>query len=190
MRTLTFLALVALLASACAARPSLDPRPGGNPAGVDLSGLWVLRGPVRGAEPDEQTIVMPRSRPRGSDSGDRRPTGRATQKKGSSAHVFLESGKSLKITQTDYGLFASFDRAVVEEVRFGENRTVAVGPIEAQRVSGWEGPTLVVETMDDGGNVLRESWSLDEGGDVLLRDVVIVRGDEEKMSIRQVFDRT
>ena len=65
----------------------------------------------------------------------------------------------------------------------------AVGPIEAQRVSGWEGPTLVVETMDDGGNVLRESWSLD-GGDVLVRDVVIVSGDEETLSVRQVFDRS
>ncbi|MCG8369990.1 MAG: hypothetical protein MJA32_05690 [Proteobacteria bacterium] len=190
MRTLIIFALAALTASACAARPSLEPRPGGNPAGVDLSGLWVLRGAVHGAVSDEQTIVIPRrSRSGGFDSHGERPTGRTKRNKGPSAHVFLESGRTLKITQTAYGLFVSFDRAVVEEVGFGENRTVAVGPIEAQRVSGWEGPTLVVETMDDGGNVLRESWSLD-GGDVLVRDVVIVSGDEETLSVRQVFDRS
>ena len=32
-----------------------------------------------------------------------------------SVHVFLETGRKLKITQTNDGLFVSFDRSVVEE---------------------------------------------------------------------------
>ena len=60
-----------------------------------------------------------------------------------------ETGKSLKVTQTEHGFFVSLDRSVVEEFGFGENRIVTLGPIEAQRVSGWEGATYIVETLDE-----------------------------------------
>ncbi len=189
MKRIEFLlaAIVAATLVGCAAKPQLLPRPGGNPAGVDLSGNWELRGGAEIPLVEEQTIVIPkRSSPR---PEEQRPTRRDRRVKGTSAHVFLESGKSLKITQTAYGVFISYDRAVVEEYNFGENRKVEVGPIEAQRVTGWEGPALVIETMDDDGNVLTERWRLDEGGSVLGRDIRIARGDDVKLSLEQVFDR-
>ena len=101
-------------------------------------------------------------------------------------HLFLESGKALKVSQTDYGLFFSFDRAVVEEYNFGENRVVSIGPIQAQRVSGWVGPAFVVETMDEDGHVLTERWQLEEG--TLTREISIARGEDLSFSKRQVFD--
>jgi len=95
----------------------------------------------------------------------------------------------LRVTQTSDGLFISFDRAVVEEYTFGENRTVSVGPIEAQRVSGWVGHELVLETMDKQGTVLTETWALEEGGSVLIRNMSVKKGDKLLFSARQVFDQ-
>jgi hypothetical protein len=71
-------------------------------------------------------------------------------------------GTALKVTQTGSGLFFSFDRSVVEEYRFGENREVEVGAITAERVSGWEGRSYVIETLDKDGAKLIESWQLRE----------------------------
>ena len=181
--------LAMLFVSACAGRPALESRPGGNPAGVDLSGSWNLRGAAEIPVAEEEGIVIPRGGMRSYEQS--MPRGdRPRRSKGSSAHVFLESGQALKITQTAYGLFVSFDRAVVEEYNFGENRMVSVGPIEAQRVSGWTGDVLVIETMDEDGHVLTESWRLANGGAVLVRDIRIARGEDEEFSTRQVLDRS
>jgi len=64
-----------------------------------------------------------------------------------------------------------------------------VGPIEAQRVSGWQGSAYIVETLDEEGAVLREEWRLDDSGNVLLRDISIVERNKETLSFRQEFDR-
>jgi len=95
----------------------------------------------------------------------------------------------LKITQTDHGLFISYDRSVVREFTFGENRIVSVGPIEAIRVSGWEDNAFAVETLDDDGTTLFEHWYLDGAGEVLVRDVRMQDGEQEMYSLRQFFDR-
>jgi len=108
---------------------------------------------------------------------------------GASVHVFLETGRSLKITQTDFGLFVSFDRAVVEEYRFGEKREVSVGPIIADRVSGWEGSAYVIETLDDNGAKLVEAYRLQDGGQSLKRKITIVDKNVTQLSIEQIFDR-
>lgn len=121
-----------------------------------------------------------------SDDTQRRPPKRSS---GIAVKVFLENGKSLKISQTDTGLFISFDRAIVEEYTFGENRVVSVGPIEAQRVSGWQARTFVVETMDNDGALLTERWYLDEGDGALVRDISVVKSDREQLSSQQRFDR-
>lgn len=104
--------------------------------------------------------------------------------------VFLEMGQRLKVTQTAHSLFVSFDRAIVEEFTFGEKRIVTVGPIEARRVSGWEGGRFIVETMDRDGALLAETWYLDSIDATLVREVRITRGEREEFVVRQVFDRS
>lgn len=177
--------MVAVVAiAACGSRPTLEPRPGGNAEQVDLSGNWVLRSGGELPVSNEQTIRIPRSTSgRQSETRRTRPERRPTRP---SVHLFLESGRALRVSQTDYGLFFSFDRAIVEEYNFGENRIVSIGPIEAQRVSGWDGQSFVVETLDDDGHHLTERWRLD--GAALVRDITIAKGDDVSFSKRQVFD--
>jgi hypothetical protein len=103
--------------------------------------------------------------------------------------LFLESGTALKITQTGAGLFISFDSSIVEEYTFGENRVVKIGPIEARRVSGWEERAFVVETLDDQGNIMAESWRLEDDGNTLIRDITVARGGKQLSFYRQRFDR-
>lgn len=184
MKSLVPALILVLAISACGSRPTLEPRAAGNPLRVDLSGQWILRSGDELAVSHEQTIRLPaRSTRREIETRRVAPEGRSREL---SAYLFLESGTQLKVTQTDYGLFFSFDRAVVEEYNFGENRVVSIGPIRAQRVSGWEGPTFVVETLDEDGHVLTERWTLDEG--TLIRDISIAKGDEVSFRKRQVFD--
>jgi hypothetical protein len=178
-----FLSLLSL--SACGAAPSLISKSAIAPDGVDFSGMWQVR-PDPEAERladnaalrDGLILTNPRSESRRSRSGSDR-----------SVQVFLEFGKSLKITQTGTGLFISYDRSVVEEFRFGENRVIAIGPIEALRASGWEGEMFVVETLDDAGSILMESWRFDGSRDVLVRNIRISKGDREIFSRQQIFDR-
>ena len=186
-------ALCALLAAGCAAPPELLARSAANPAGIDLTGNWQLRedpnAPRIRPEPEEEMIRLPPATSRRSQQVRPRQS-RDGRSKGPSVFVFMESGKALKITQTPHGLFVSFDRAVVEEFTFGENRVISLGPIEAQRVSGWEGPVFVVETMDEKGATLRETWALDGAGDELVRETSVTDGDETLFFRREVFDRT
>ena len=129
---------LALLVSACAARPQLLPHSASNPAGTDLSGRWELRGasdePLAAAVGEEEGIRLTSMRSQGSGSGASR-TSRSRRSKGPAVHVFIENGKLLKVTQTEYTLFVAYDRAIVEEFTFGENRVVSV---EIGRASWWE----------------------------------------------------
>ena len=76
----------------------------------------------------------------------------------------------------------------MEEFTFGENRVVNVGPIQARRVSGWEGNAFVVETVDESGTYLLETWSLGEQGR-LIRDIQVRRGEEVQFELRQIFEQ-
>lgn len=185
MRIVIPLFVLAFVASACSSPPILEPRRGGNPEQVDLSGNWVLRTGDELPVVHEQTIRIPKASSRNQATSGPAPAERPSD--GASVHLFLESGKLLKVSQTIYGIFFSFDRAVVEEYNFGENRTVSIGPIHARRVSGWEGHSFVVDTMDERGNVLTERWRLEDG--TLVRDISIARSDTTSFSKRQVFDR-
>lgn len=167
----------------------------GVPVGVDLSGQWLVRqNAKRQPEPGvDEGIRIPTT---GSQQRSRQGQGHGGSGKsrgghsgGSSVRVFLEFGQALKITQTYFGLFISYDRSVVEEYSFGENRTVTIGPIEATRVSGWDRQSFVVETLDDSGTVLYETWHLDEDGKVLIRDIRISKGEKDSFVHQQVFDR-
>lgn len=187
-RYLTILCVAALLLAGCASRPQLLSKSTANPASVDLSGNWALRqvdgeGLLRGGDA-EQKIQMPKR------TSQRRPQRTRRSSGGIAVNVFLETGNALRITQTVDGMFISFDRAIVEEYTFGENRLVAVGPIEAQRVSGWENGAFVVETLDRDGVRLSESWSLAEQGAVLVRRIAMIKGDKRELDVEQVFDRS
>ena len=109
--------------------------------------------------------------------------------KGGLVYVFLETGTALKVTQTAHALFISFDRSVVEEFRFGESRLVSVGEVEAQRVTGWEGTQLVVETLDKNGMKLTERFHLTNGGATLQRQITFRSKKLEEETIVQEFDR-
>lgn len=178
---------VALLA--CVSRPELLPKSAAVPVGVDLSGIWLLREdpngrPLPTARGNERIVIPP------ANSRRRVETRFSKRSKGSAVEVFIESGSLLKISQTSDGLFISFDRAIVEEYTFGENRVVSVGPIEAQRVSGWQGSIFVVETLDAQGSLLTESWIIDVDTDMLVREISVSKGDKERFSSQQRFDRS
>ncbi len=176
-----------MIVVACAASPSLLPMSAAVPGGVDLSGKWRLRidpgsRPYR-AEHEESAIRIP---PRNSRGSSEPRSSRGSSR--SAVSVFVEYGESLNITQTAAGLFISFDRSVVEEYTFGEDRLISVGPIEAQRVSGWQGDSYVARTLDDDGAILTESWRLSENAKVLVREISIVRRDKQLYSAVQRFD--
>ncbi|MDH3266901.1 MAG: hypothetical protein OEM25_08050 [Gammaproteobacteria bacterium] len=154
-----------MLVAACAAQEQLLGKSAVVPVGLDLSGTWQLR-------TDSQEGIR-----------------RGLSSDSALVNVFLETGELLKLTQTDFGLFVSFDRSVVEEYRFGEHRTVNVGPIEAERVSGWEGQRYVIETLDKDGAKLIDSYRLVADGVQLMRTFKVTRRDTVQVDVEQVFDR-
>ena len=187
--------LFACLLAACASREVLIPKSGAVPAGADLSGTWRLREDARSAERrindairrtdgvNDRIILEPMDIP-----DDRGRVSRPRRNAGGLVHVFLEYGKTLKVTQTAGGLFLSFDRAVVVEYRFGENREVQVGPVIADRVSGWEGREYVAETLDQDNMKLTERFSL-VNHHTLQRTIVFRGKNGETETIVQTFDR-
>lgn len=190
MRTsLSLLAVILLagLVAGCSSQPPLVTKNAIVPYGVDLSGNWQLRTAGQQADSNRGSMEESIRIPTGSPRQGRRPAGPGDT--GSAVRVFLEQGTDVKITQTEYGMFMQFDRARVEEYRFGENRIVSVGPIEAERVSGWDGQTFAVETRDEKGAMLYESWTLSQDGNLLKRKISIVERGEESLSTEQYFDR-
>jgi len=184
--------MLALGGCATGPKPELLPLGDVIPADVSLAGHWQLRDAAEDAERrlrDAQQqaaggladIVAPTRQERG-----RREPRRSD---GPSVQVFLELGRNLKITQTEYALFISFDRSVVEEYRYREHRQVNVGPIQADRVSGWQDGRYVIETLDEKGALLTDTYALEAGGTVLVRSLRIVYKDVETLSMRQQFDR-
>jgi len=159
-RSLAAVSAVALLLTACGSAEVLLSKPADVPAGVDFSGNWVQTGNSGTGQRDARELLV---------------------------HVFLETGDSLKITQTNSGIFVSFDRSVVEEYRFGENRTVSIGAISAARVSGWEGAAYVVETLDEDGAKLVDVYRLQNGGRRLQRSIEIRHRDTKILGLVQEF---
>ncbi len=185
--------VLCLALAACGTAEVLESRDGAVPAGVDLSGNWVMR-EIPPAERRRINDAIRKTdgvddrelygRPARSQGGRR-----SSSFKGGLVYVFLETGSALKITQTSHALFISFDRSVVEEFRFGENRIISIGEIEAQRVTGWEGNQLVVETLDKNGMKMTERFQLLDGGNTLERRITFRSRKLEEESIVQEFDR-
>lgn len=188
MRLPIILSFAAIL-TACVAGPILEPKSAAVPTGVDLSGQWQLRDET--ADVEKQVNAAGREAAgAGEDIVRIARKGESSRSKNASLlHVFLESGSQLKVTQTPYGIFVSFDRAIVEEYTFGEHRPVNVGPVVAERVSGWENRRFVVETADKKGNKLIEHYWLDAGNDTLHRQITLFKKDTVDLDVEQVFTR-
>ena len=172
--------LLSLVLAGCAGRELLVHRGGTPPRDVDFSGQWVLLD--RNAETARQLRDAGRD---GTISSRRRARGGESPL----VYVFLEHGKRLKITQTADGLFISFDRSVVEEYRFGEYRQVSVGPVTADRSSGFDGGAYVIETLDSEGNRLLDRYELIDDGRVLSRRITVYRKNQIDLSVVQTFER-
>lgn len=185
------------LLSACGHNEVLEPFSARPPAGVDFSGTWDLREDESASQRSilraiDKTDGVKNTTPAGRDSDLRGRTGRPSRDGrsfGGLAHVFLETGRQLKITQTPDGFFISIDRAVVEEFRFGERRMVSVGEIEAQRSSGWEGEAYVVETLDEKGMKLIERFWLSDDRNTLNREITFRSKKMETATVNQYFGR-
>ena len=187
------LAIASVVLAGCVtqSRPQLTPVGDVIPPGVSLAGRWQLRADGDDAE----RRIREAGQKSGGGIGDvvsqaKRDQGRRQRGDGPSVYVFLRTGSKLKISQTSDGLFISFDRSVVEEYRFREHRLVNVGPIEADRASGWQDGKYIIQTLDREGALLQETYALEEGGEVLVRTVAIVYDDREVLSLRQAFERS
>lgn len=188
------LLMLAVSIAGCASREVLQPYSADNAANVDFSGEWQLRedpadmerriqAAIRATDDLPDGIFVRPMQDRNRRSSD---SGRAS---GGLVHVFFETGRSLKITQTPAGLFLSFDRAVVEEFRFGEARQISVGQAEAMRVSGWDGASYVVETLGRNGMKLTERYRLSADRQLLTRRIVFRSKDRETAEVVQTFAR-
>lgn len=195
-RTTACCYLALLLTSGCAGEKELlVPKDAAIPAGTDLSGRWEMQDDfddmqrriaraIRQTDGVDESKLMRQTGAR-AQSGRRRSRGDV----GGLVHVFLENASTLKITQTDDGIFIGFDRSVVEEYRFGEARTIQVGGAVAQRVSGWEGEQYVIETLDEEGMKLTERYQLVDSARSLTREIVLRSKEMEQVRIVQTFSR-
>lgn len=199
MNSKSVLLVTLLCLGGCSAPEVLESREGAVPVGVDLSGNWQIRTDTAASQSQVREAIRKTDgikdgeyfrnsnrKPTGARGSSRSSSGRS---KGGLVHVFLELGESLKVSQTADGLFISFDRSVVEEFRFGENRIVSVGQVQAQRVTGWEGSTLVVDTLDRNNMKLTDRFRLLENGEVLERTIVLRSKAKDEESVVQLFDK-
>jgi len=153
---------VLLSMAGCSSGPTLITRPDPVPAGLDLTGNWV------------QTRAAGISQPEARDTA---------------VNVFLKTGKALKLTQTETGLFVSFDRSVVEEYRFGENRIISIGEIDAERASGWASNGYIIETLDDRNALLIDTYRLLNEGENLRRTVELRYRNKLLLDLEFEYDR-
>lgn len=194
-RVQQFLPLIALIVG-CSTPEVLEPRPGIAPSAINFSGKWLLRSDKQ--RDDERIRKAIRITDGVSDEAIFHSSGAGTQPrspsqssrlKGGLVYIFLETGSSLQITQTSHGLFISFDRAVVEEFRFGEDRLINIGEVEVQRVTGWEENELVVETLDKNSMKMTERFKLTKDGLVLHRTISLRSRAGEVETFVQLFDK-
>ena len=196
MKTIFSLIVVFFLVlSACGTGESLVRKSGTAPSASELTGRWTL---VESFEATQRELDRAIGATNGVDEArelrrlsSAQSKGKRTPKPkvGGLIHVFLENGKTLKISQSETDLYISFNRSVVEEYHFGEARMIRVGEAAAQRVSGWEDGQFVVETLGKKGMKLTERYFLIDEGTHLRRHIVLRSKEGEEFSIVQNFSR-
>lgn len=184
MKRLLLSALTTIMLG-CSSQEVLEPLPANSANAVDFSGNWTL---LSDSAAERKIIDAAISGAvRGNNS--RRRSGSGNGGNGGLVQVFLETGSELKITQTDEGMFLSFDRSVVEEYRFGENRMISVGAIDAQRVSGWVDDRYVVRSLDKNGMQLTETIWLAGSGNILYREFLFRDDKNREVTAGQTYQR-
>ena len=191
-------AILPVLLCACGTPEVLLPRSAAVPAGVDFSGQWKMRPESRQGQPrineaidrtdgvDNKTIMREMiNRQKNAQHGLRG----SSETKGGLVGIFLTTGDALKISQTEHGIFISFDRSVTREYRFGENRPINIGQADAFRVSGWESNDYVIETLGEKGMKLTDRYSLSTDRQLLTRHITLRSKEMEEVTIVQEFDR-
>ena len=181
------LVVLLMTLAGCGSKEVLERRNGVAPDGVDFSGTWVIRENDSADQRSIRRAIIQTDGGKHTESKRRSASGR--RKHSGLVDVFLETGRTLKITQTPYGFFVSVDRSVVEEFSFGEQRMVSVGNIVGQRVSGWDGSVYVVETLDKNGMKLTERFSVSEDKNVLQREITFRSRKKEEVTVVQRFDK-
>ena len=181
---LTILILFSNLIGCNSKNISLDASSSLAPPNVNLSGLWQLKeGQV------SSHLFLKNSSSKEFNTYEFKDLSRKQNSLANSLiRLFFETGELLKITQTEFSLFISYDRSIVEEYSFGENRLILVGPIQARRVSGWKSNSFVVETLDESGTLLSEKWHIQNSDMNLVRDIQITIGKTEIYRNRQFFE--
>jgi len=184
---LAALVVVALVLSSCAGREPLPAKSGTVPVGVDLSGRWQLRDH---SQATNRAISDIEREAAGANEGlipkSTRKTSSRKKSDDTQVHVFLETGEVLKITQVEHGLFVSFDRAIVEEYRFGEQRMANVGPVVADRVSGWENGNWMCDRCSIGSSCVTVKTGDGQSGGPAGRKGVPTTAARESESVLHV----
>ncbi len=181
---LTILILFSNLIGCNSKNISLDATSSSAPPNVNLSGLWQLK-----EDQVSSHLFLKNSSSKEFNTYEFKDLSRKQNSLANSLiRLFFETGELLKITQTEFSLFISYDRSIVEEYSFGENRLILVGPIQARRVSGWKSDYFVVETLDESGALLSEKWHIQNSDMNLVRDIRITIGKTEIYRNKQSFE--
>jgi hypothetical protein len=191
---------VLLVFSGCGSRELLLPRSADNTGSVSFAGNWRMQQDriamarqinqaIRQTSGMREEVFRQRRSNSGNGNNPAGSSGGRSRSSGGLVHVFLVNGATLKITQTPSAIFISFDRAVVEEFRFGEHREISTGQVVAQRVSGWDDASYIVETLDRNNMKLTERFSLSADGKVLTRLIVLRDKADREVSVLQTFSR-
>ena len=54
---------------------------------------------------------------------------------------------------------------------------------------GWDEAAYVIETLDEDGAKMTEAYALSEDREALVRSILIMHGDDQQLSLEQIFDR-
>ena len=199
-------ALLFVALAGCATTEILQPKMAVPVDATNLSGQWVInelegqnqdavyaaiRANSKGSArtPFEEAQIRARNTSRNQPGSRPRKTLILGRAGGAIVHAFLKTADKLKITQTDSALFISFNRSIVQEYTFAENRTITLGEVQAARVSGWTGNDYVIETLDKDREKLTEQYSLSADRQKLYREIILRDDKMQEVAIAHVYDR-
>ena len=105
------------------------------------------------------------------------------------AHLFLRDANRIKITQTRYALYIDFNRSIVEEYKNNRIETIELGEIKVQRSSGWQNGYYLIDTLDDRGMKITETYSLVNQNKNLQRKIILRDKDENEVVLERLYNR-